>query len=151
MLSKTKIYKKTNVQNNRLVMLLLLTIFAIYNIILYTSGASQNDKKLSKKALNGQELWQEHNCTACHQFYGLGGYLGPDLTNVFSDSLKTQNDLKNIINSGILSMPKYSFTDKELDEIIAFLKAVDQTGYYPNNNATTDNTGWVEIETKKQD
>jgi len=92
-------------------MLLLLTIFAIYNIILYTSGASQNDKKLSKKALNGQELWQEHNCTACHQFYGLGGYLGPDLTNVFSDSLKTQNDLKNIINSGILSMPKYNFTD----------------------------------------
>ncbi|MCH7870146.1 MAG: c-type cytochrome, partial [Planctomycetes bacterium] len=33
-------------------------------------------------AKSGLAIWRENNCQACHQIYGYGGFLGPDLTNL---------------------------------------------------------------------
>lgn len=135
---------------NRKVMAALVVMFVIYNIIIYTQGTSNNTPKMSEQAIKGEQLYQENNCTSCHQFYGLGGYLGPDLTNVISQENKGPAYVKAFLNSGIKAMPKFNFTEKEKDELVQFLTEVDQTGYYPMKEPETDASGWVGIKYKNQ-
>lgn len=98
---------------NRLVILTLALIFITYNLILYTQQTSANNvTPLSQSALQGGQLWQNNNCAACHQLYGLGGYLGPDLTNLASNPNKGVEYAKAFFNSGIKSMPKFNFSKK---------------------------------------
>lgn len=104
---------------------------------------------MSKSALAGEKIWQDNNCAACHQLYGLGGYLGPDLTNVASHPSKGKEYIKAFLNSGIKSMPKFNFNEQEKEQIVSFLSHVDKTGIYPNTNANFSKDGWVEIEYKK--
>ena len=88
------------------------------------------------------------NCAACHQLYGLGGYLGPDLTNVISDPAKGRDYVKEFFNSGVSSMPRFSFTETEKEALASFLEKVDKTGHYPNRSAEFHANGWVTIEYK---
>lgn len=141
--------KQNTILYNKIVIGLLVFMFVIYNIVLYKKGAFIKKDVLSEEALVGQQIWQDNNCTACHQFYGLGGYLGPDLTNVYSDSLKNEEYIRTRIIAGKNAMPKYSFSETEIDNLIAFFKAVDKTGYFPNRKAKKSKTGWVEIAPKK--
>ena len=127
----------------------LVLIFTLYNVIIYTgSTSSSSAKELSSDALKGETLWQENNCIACHQFYGLGGYLGPDLTNVISNPKKGKEYAKAFFNSGIKSMPKFNFSEKEKNLLASFLEEVDKTGFYPNENVEFENSGWVTIKYK---
>ena len=100
--------------------------------------------------MDGQKLWQRHNCFSCHQLYGLGGYLGPDLTNVYSEKGKGKDYIKSFLNSGVKTMPRFNFSEKEKAAIVSFLKEVDATGYYPNYNSAIQYNGWVEIDTKSE-
>ena len=136
-------------KKNFIVITTLVSVFAIYNCFVYTQGTSNIVPKLSEKAIKGEQLWQDNNCTSCHQFYGLGGYLGPDLTNVISHPQKGEAYVKAFLNSGVKVMPKFDFTEEEKDAIVEFLKNVDQTGIYPNKNAKMKATGWVELEYKQ--
>lgn len=131
-------------------MALLVGMFVIYNAVIYTQGTSNNTPLLSEKALKGEQLYQENNCTACHQFYGLGGYLGPDLTNISSLPNKGDEYIKAFLNSGVKSMPKFNFSEEEKEAIVQFLKEVDQTGYYPHGDAEKKPNGWVKINYKNQ-
>ena len=54
-----------------------------------------------------------------------------------------------MFNSGIKNMPQFNFNEKEKEELIQFLKEIDQTGYYPNMNTKINANGWVEIQHKK--
>ena len=103
---------------------------------------------MSDIALTGEKLWQENNCTSCHQLYGLGGYLGPDLTNVASKPGKTELYLQSFLDGGVGAMPKFNFSVEEKNALIAFLRHVDSTGYYPERNAEFSKDGWVEIHYK---
>jgi len=132
------------------VIAILLTVFAVYNFFIYTSTNQMIPIKLSTKAIKGQQLWQKNNCWSCHQIYGLGGYLGPDLTNIYSDTLKGPSYIKAFLNSGIKSMPKFNFSDKESEAIIAYLKTIDSTGYYPNYDAEIQANGWVKLKYKNE-
>lgn len=125
------------------IFLFMVFIYAFYNREIYTEKADYGDFKLSEKALNGERLWLENNCNACHQLYGLGGYLGPDLTNVTSRPDKSDEYLKVMMISGIKSMPKFDFSPDQQDQILQFLKEVDRTGYYPTQNAVINYGGWV--------
>lgn len=89
-----------------------------------TPGATAPDAK----ALAGWHTWQQKNCQSCHQIYGLGGYMGPDLTNVASEAGKGENYMKTFIRYGTGRMPNFNLTDNEADELIAFLKWVDKSG-----------------------
>ncbi len=128
----------------------LITIFAIYNLAVYTKTNPKSDLLLSREAIAGENLWQQNNCFSCHQLYGLGGYLGPDLTNVYSTEGKGEAYINAFLNSGIKTMPKFNFTEKEKSNLVAFLKEVDQTGIYPNLNAKIEKSGWVTLEYKSQ-
>ncbi len=103
---------------------------------------------MSSKAIAGEQVYQDFNCAACHQLYGLGGYLGPDLTNVISLPEKGPEYVHSIINSGVQAMPKFNLSDKKRNQLVAFLTHVDKTGFYPNRDATFSEDGWVDIEYK---
>lgn len=128
----------------------LVVIFIVYNIIVYTQGTSNNTPLMSAKAIKGQQLYQDNNCTACHQFYGLGGHLGPDLTNVISEKNKGAEYVKAFLNSGVKTMPKFNFSEEEKDAITQFLIEVDQTGFYPIVDADKKANGWVDMKYKNQ-
>ena len=145
-----KVVKETNfVNQNRGVISTLLIISFVYSFFVY-SQSSRTEQVLTSESLRGQKLWQNNNCSACHQLYGLGGYLGPDLTNVYSNPKKGEVIIKAFLNSGVKTMPKFNFSEKEKNDLVAFLKQVDKTGIYPNLNAKTNANGWVEIETRNE-
>lgn len=137
-------------QTNKKVMAAFVAIFSVYNIIVYTQGTSNNTPKMSEQALAGERLYQEKNCTACHQFYGLGGYLGPDLTNIISNENKGPMYVKAFLNSGIKSMPNFNFSEEEKEVLVQFLSEVDKTGYYPIKDIEKNASGWVGIKYKNQ-
>lgn len=77
-------------------------------------------------AVQGKQLWQQHNCSSCHQLYGLGGYLGPDLTNVISDRGIPYS--KAIMQGGTGTMPDFKLSEQDINALLAFLEHADQTG-----------------------
>ncbi len=104
--------------------------FAVYSVFVYTGATELPEARApGQHVRNGQALFQEHNCIACHQFYGLGGYMGPDLTNVISN--KGSPYARAFLMSGTQRMPNFNLNKTELDEMVSFLEFVDTTGRYP--------------------
>ncbi len=117
---------------NKWVFLSLVFAFLSYSYIIYTKGAKSDEVYvLSDKAKKGQEIWQSNNCTSCHQIYGLGGYLGPDLTNVYS---KYKEGLTGFLVAGKGAMPVYKFNKQEQAALVEYFKYIDRSGYYPNKD-----------------
>lgn len=107
----------------------LLALFVVYTMLVYTEGTaiSQQNPPLDSAAIEGKILWQMYNCSSCHQLYGLGGYLGPDLTSTISR--KGDAYVKAIMMSGTKRMPYYGLTNHEAEAITKFLSHVDSTAY----------------------
>ncbi len=110
----------------RSVLAILLLLFATYTVLVYGYGHGDRDERASAAVREGMRTWQEENCQSCHQLYGLGGYMGPDLTNVVSqrDTLR----IRTFIRYGTGRMPAHALSDAEIDQLIAFLAWVDRTG-----------------------
>lgn len=104
--------------------------FVCYSAYVYTRGTEASHVlPMTEAARRGQDLFQQKNCIACHQFYGLGGYMGPDLTNVVSKYSPAY--ARAFIASGTTRMPDFDFTGEEIDALVAYLEFVDSTGTYP--------------------
>ena len=59
--------------DKRAIFVTLCVAFIPYSVYVYTYGTeASNIASMSGEARYGQQLFQEHNCIACHQFYGLG-------------------------------------------------------------------------------
>lgn len=100
--------------------------YAAYSAWVYTNGTEQNIQiRFSDQEMLGKQLWQEKNCSSCHQVYGLGGYLGPDLTNITSDPKRGKAYAAAFIKFGGATMPNFHLNDKETEAIIAYLANVD--------------------------
>ncbi|MHC4822593.1 MAG: c-type cytochrome [Planctomycetota bacterium] len=82
--------------------------------------------ELDEVAQEGRRVWLQHNCQACHQLYGFGGFLGPDLTNSASRLQKQQ--LADRLALGEGQMPKFDIPPEEVDALWAFLVAMDKSG-----------------------
>ena len=96
---------------------------------------------MDAEARAGQLVYQEYNCVACHQFYGLGGYMGPDLTNVISN--RGEAYARAFISSGTARMPNFDLNDEEVGALVSYLAFVDQTGTYPLKEYDVKWTGLV--------
>lgn len=105
--------------------LVLFILFLIYTVLVYTTGTA-SDIKMSEAAIKGKLLYQKHNCTACHQIYGLGGYLGPELTTVIAQQGRPEYS-KAILRTGTQRMPNFNLSDDEINSMIEFLKYINQT------------------------
>ena len=82
--------------------------------------------RLSPMAKSGLAIWRENNCQACHQIYGYGGFLGPDLTNLMDR--RPDEDWEYILTRGRKQMPAFDFDEEQQEEIVAFLTEVSTTG-----------------------
>lgn len=111
----------------------LFVLFSINTAIIYVSGSENDpaDKFLTQGAKDGKLLFQEYNCISCHQIYGLGGYMGPDLTNVMSEPNKGEGYVKSFIQNGTLRMPNFKLTESEVSALAAYLNYIDKTGISP--------------------
>lgn len=111
----------------------LLTAFVFYSAYVYTTGTeAAHVPQMSDEARRGQHVFQKYNCIACHQFYGLGGYMGPDLTNTISNRGEVYASV--FIANGTTRMPKLGLTEQETADVVAYLGFVDKTGTYPPKN-----------------
>lgn len=106
----------------------LFTAFCIYTVWVYLYCDSNDVLSIDASVKKGQAVWQEKNCQSCHQLYGLGGYMGPDLTNIAGDSRRGPQHMYTFLKYGTESMPNYHLTENEISNIITFLSWVDKSG-----------------------
>lgn len=104
----------------------LVAAFAVQTYLVYSDPTGEKNPALSEQALAGREIWLSKNCQVCHQLYGFGGFLGPDLTN--SAPRLERNRLKELLTTGSKQMPAFHMTDTEIAQLYAFLSEIDKTG-----------------------
>ena len=119
--------------------LILFLAFSTYTLAVYRYCDNKEVNMPSKQVAAGWKVWQEKNCQTCHQIYGLGGYMGPDLTNISSDTSKNELRIKTFIKYGTGKMPDFKLNDSDVEQLVAFLKWVDKSG---KNKVAKENVTW---------
>ncbi|MEE9312543.1 MAG: cytochrome c [Planctomycetota bacterium] len=117
---------KTPVSWRIALMIGLVAAFAGQTYLVYSDSTGYENDPLTEEALAGREIWLSRNCQSCHQLYGFGGFLGPDLTN--AGPRLEQQRLKELLTVGSKQMPAFDLTDTEIAQVYAFLSEVDKTG-----------------------
>ena len=135
----------------QLIFISLILLFLLYSAMVYTTGTSYTKGNISysTKAKEGKLLFSQYNCIACHQIYGLGGYMGPDLTNSLSKSTNGEAIARAYLQAGTKKMPDFKLHNEEIDALIAFLKYLDQASTYPITNFEITYMGTVEEKDNK--
>lgn len=110
----------------KLMMAGLVAAFIGQTWLVYTDPAGTATTPLTAQARRGRQLWHDNNCQACHQIYGFGGFLGPDLTN--AASRLTRSRLDEVLTVGNQQMPAFHFDREQIDAIEAYLRGLDATG-----------------------
>ncbi|MCH7848879.1 MAG: cytochrome c [Planctomycetes bacterium] len=105
-------------------MLVLVSCFLIQSSLVYFDES--DSEPLSDAAREGRRIWHRHNCQSCHQFYGFGGFLGPDLTN--ATQRLTPERLEHLLTVGSEQMPSFNLSSDEIEAFSAFLAAMNDTG-----------------------
>lgn len=133
------------------IFLFLCISFLVYSFSIYLEPLSENETvRFDKvKASDGRIVWQKYNCQSCHQLYGLGGYLGPDLTNTFSNPNKGVPIIRAMVAYGTKQMPAYNLPEGEMSNLLEFLNSVDASGTSDPRKFKNDNFGMVEGNGKK--
>lgn len=98
--------------------------FVVQTGLVYTDAPGR--VVLEGQALAGRKIWQRENCQVCHQMYGFGGFLGPDLTNVSARIQRSQLD--ELLTAGRKQMPAFGLEPGEIESVWAFLQAMNETG-----------------------
>lgn len=108
----------------------LFIIYLAYSMLVYSKGTAGKISFSMAQHQNinkGKKIFQQYNCTSCHQLYGLGGYLGPELTTAWSDPNRGELYMKAFLKGGGPRMPNFHFKDDEIEAIVSYLKYVDST------------------------
>lgn len=109
------------------IIFLLFIGFFTYTLFIYVNLPVERNMKLGNSStLEGKWIWQKYNCNSCHQLYGLGGYLGPDLTNVYSK--RGELYISVFLRNGNAIMPDFKLTEEEIVFLLAFLENADLSG-----------------------
>lgn len=109
---------------------LLFVSFVSYSLLVYTKGTHSRialDEKTNMMVDQGKQLFQQYNCIACHQLYGLGGFLGPELTTAWSDPARGEMYMRTFLKYGGPRMPNYHFNERQISSLVSFLRYIDST------------------------
>ena len=120
-----------------------MTVHSHYYIVHQSSAALP----LTEEVILGKEVWERNSCINCHTLHGEGAYFAPEVGNVWvryggkDDPAAAREQLKAWILAqptgveGRRQMPKFAFSDQELDDLVSFLEwasTVNTQGWPPN-------------------
>jgi nitric oxide reductase subunit C len=100
-----------------------------------------NEQDLTPQVIAGKNVWHKFNCTNCHTLLGEGAYYAPDLTKIAAQ--RGANYLRAFLKDPSAFydeqkyrrvMPKQGLSEKEIDDVIAFLtwiSRIDTQGWPP--------------------
>ena len=133
-----------SLQTKHLLFWILVIFNILYSSLVYTIGTEEDKGEafLNDKAKLGKIVYQKYNCSACHQLYGLGGYMGPDLTNVMS---KGEGYVKVFLQYGTQRMPNFHLNETEVNDLVAFLTYTDKTGISPIKKFNVNPDGTITL------
>ena len=128
----------------RRVILITCCYLIICGLVVFTSGRQDNhemtvDATQAERIEHGKQVWQDNGCVVCHSIYGLGGHLGPDLTNVYSRMGSAY--IETILQSGLKKMPIYALSSEDTQSLIAYFEYLDQLGNYPLHSVARESFG----------
>lgn len=121
-----------NVPQRKTLLIALVAIFFTQTWFVYSDPIGAQTR-LSDHATQGRGLWLKHNCQSCHQLFGFGGFLGPDLTNVaarYADSSGARFDarLAMILTVGTKVMPAFDLDQEQRGQLASYLREIDEAG-----------------------
>lgn len=121
-------------------------LFLVFSLTIYLKPLKETKigKIQVEKATKGRLIWQKYNCQSCHQLYGLGGYLGPDLTNTYRKINGSQEVLHYFLTSGNKQMPSFQLTSEEEQLLLDFLKFTNESGSADPRDYETLSNGMIE-------
>ncbi len=107
--------------SKKLLLAALVACFFVQTGLVYSDDV---DIRLSPQAVEGRRLFHDNACQVCHQLWGQGGFLGPDLTNAASRVDSTR--LASLLTVGSGQMPAFGFSDDQIAAMRAFLAEIDR-------------------------
>lgn len=121
----------------------LVVAFMVQTALVYGDDRSE---PLDRLALQGRKIWHRQACQVCHQLWGQGGFLGPDLTNAARrvDSVR----MSTLLSVGSRQMPAFHLSTDEIAAVRAYLTALDrpERGRGQVRLGRPDGTGWERLE-----
>lgn len=98
-------------------------MFLIASVALAPAAFAASKSNADKEA--GAVLFRDKGCAFCHGANGAGGKKGPDLSGLRTDKLWPPAKITDQIMNGGQKMPPFSdsLTDKEIAQIVAYLRA----------------------------
>ena len=96
-------------------------------------------ENITPQVANGKHLWEKNDCIGCHTLLGEGAYFAPELGNVYKrrgpEFIKAWIKAQPTGVPGRRQMPDFHLSDKELDDLVAFLKYASEinTANWPPN------------------
>lgn len=85
-----------------------------------------NAEAITAQVVAGKKLWETRNCIGCHTLLGEGAYFAPELGNVYKrrgpEFIKAWIKAQPTHIPGRRQMPQFDFTEKQLDEMVEFLR-----------------------------
>lgn len=107
--------------SKKVLLAVLVVSFAVQTGLVYSDDV---DIRLSEDAVQGRKLFHDGTCQVCHQLWGQGGFLGPDLTNAASRVDPTR--LASLLTVGSGQMPAFGYDEQQIDFMRAFLEEIDR-------------------------
>lgn len=111
----------------------LLTLDTVQRVPIQTNKANLNES-----AIRGKHLFDKNNCMGCHTILGEGAYYAPELTKAFErrgpDFIAAMLRDPQAMYPGQRKMQKYDFTERDIADLVAFLKWIgemDLNGFPP--------------------
>jgi len=107
--------------SKKVLMSLLVGAFVVQTAFVYGDA---REGPIDEAAQRGRQIWHERGCQACHQLWGNGGFLGPDLTNAASrvDDVR----LGQLLTVGSGQMPAMGLSEAQIADVRAFLESIDR-------------------------
>lgn len=104
--------------------------FAVAAIVFVLPTRSEPPPERAAQVAAGTAVWRDLNCEACHSVFGLGGHVGPDLTNIIK--WRGTAYVHGTLLTGRPGMPAFAaITPRDLTNLLAFLSFVNETGDFP--------------------
>ncbi len=108
---------------------LAVSCYFAFGVLVYRDNPSGNQAAfyaLSESGQAGLSIWRRNNCHVCHQLYGFGGYLGPDLTHL---AARVDNEsFAQILRGGVGPMPHFELPEADVAHLFQFLTEINQSG-----------------------